>query len=99
MSIPKSKRWESKKYRQWVSTLPCIICLKTPSAPHHVKIKGHGGMSRKPSDYWCIPLCHEHHLEIHNAGKRTFAERHNIDYITEVCKICQQFITQKGGLT
>jgi hypothetical protein len=29
-------------------------------------------MSIKPSDDWCLSVCHAHHLEIHQKGEKTF---------------------------
>jgi hypothetical protein len=95
--IPKLQRWESKKYRKWVSEHPCIICGKSPpNDPHHLKIKGNGGMSRKPDDVWCVPLCREHHNEIETSGKLSFEATYNIDLIISTLTLCQEWI-MKGN--
>ena len=36
-------------------------------------------MSMKPSDRWCISLCHECHARQHQMGEQSFAEFHRID--------------------
>lgn len=56
---------ENRHYREWVKSLPCCIlsCRKMgPSDPHHIvnQFKAKGG---KTSDYWTMPLCHDHHQE------------------------------------
>jgi hypothetical protein len=31
-----------------------------------------GGMGLKPSDTWTVPLCRDHHGEIHRLGEQVF---------------------------
>jgi hypothetical protein len=33
----------------------------------------------KPSDRWCVPLCHPHHVEGHQTGWRTFEAKRQVD--------------------
>lgn len=33
----------------------------------------------KPSDCWAVPLCHGHHVELHNKGERPFDDWHGLD--------------------
>lgn len=53
------------------------------SDPAHVRRGTDGGTSLKPSDSWVLPLCHPHHLEQHQVGERTFAQRHGLDLKAE----------------
>jgi hypothetical protein len=53
------------------------VCGFTPSDPHHVFT---GGMGTKCDDNLAIPLCHKHHTELHNNGKKSFAAKYNINY-------------------
>ena len=69
-------------YRAWVRTLPCTICgaVWRIEAAH----TGYdGGMSMKPSDYSCIPLCKNCHTAgrgaYHHIGKRAFERTYGID--------------------
>jgi len=70
----KIQRWESKRYREWVSTLPCIRCgIEGISQPHHIKGIGHfSGAGRKADDFLCMPLCAPHndrpgcHRDLHD---------------------------------
>jgi len=57
----KMKIYRSEKYKKFIRSKPCIICGKTSQA-HHVRRSYFGaGMSIKPSDFVCIPLCSECH--------------------------------------
>lgn len=73
--IPKIKRWESKKYRDWVAMLPCGNCSVTDDTiiAHHLTaiMAPHcGGAGQKASDYLTMPLCHKCHHDIHNPPSR-----------------------------
>ena len=59
-------RWRSRKYLDWVKTLPCVMCGAPADDPHH--IKGVGGMSGAgltAPDWAVMPVCRQHHDEIH----------------------------------
>ena len=67
-----------KKYIKFIKELSCIVCqAPPPSDPHHSET---GGRGTKASDTTAIPLCHAHHNELHCSGKKTFANKHGIDY-------------------
>lgn len=62
---PKAKRWHKKKYEDWIKTQSCMICGK-PAEPHHIKgIGNFSGSGLKADSILCMPLCHEHHMEMH----------------------------------
>ena len=77
---------QEKKYRKWINTLPCFVCLMLdltaipPSEAHHQQKKGHGIMGGKISSFRCIPLCHHHHSEFHIQGRTFFSEKYNVEY-------------------
>lgn len=50
--------------------LRCWICLK-PGENHHIRTRGAGG-GNEPTNV--IPLCREHHTEIHKKGVRTMTQ-------------------------
>jgi hypothetical protein len=69
-------------YRAWIRTLPCTICGSgwRVEAAH----TGYdGGMSMKPSDYSCIPLCRNCHTAAkgayHRIGRPSFEQKFSID--------------------
>lgn len=49
----------SEKYVAFVRSYPCIVCAR-PAESHHAF--GRRGVSIKPSDFACVPLCHVHHM-------------------------------------
>jgi len=71
MSLDKHRRMESRKYLDWVATLPCIACKIEDGTvvAHHLKSRGSplsGGTGWKSDDYNVMPLCYKHHTDIHN---------------------------------
>ena len=51
-----------------VGTLPCLICKQLPSHPHHLTFAQPRGLALKVSDEFVVPLCAEHHNDLHRTG-------------------------------
>jgi len=66
MKRPKRIRWMDEKYLAWVKTQPCECCGRPSDDPHHLIGWGQGGMGTKAHDSLVIPLCRQHHTELHN---------------------------------
>ncbi len=75
MKRPKRRRWVNEKYTRWVKTQPCTCCGKPADDPHHLIGHGQGGMGTKSHDIFTLPLCREHHNELH-ADPLAFEEKH-----------------------
>lgn len=94
---PKQKPARSAKYLKWAGSLHCAVngCSASTSAAHHVYT---GGMGTKCDDSKTIPLCDPfgHHTELHQVGKRSFAEKYVIDF-EEVIARCRQLWINQGG--
>ncbi len=65
MLKPKRRRWVNEKYTRWVKAQSCVCCNKPADDPHHLIGHGQGGMGTKAHDLFVIPLCREHHDELH----------------------------------
>ena len=76
LGIP--KRIRDADHLAYVRSLPCLICARTPSEPHHLRFAQPRGLSSKPSDEWTVPLCLLHHRALHDAGseERWWEEQH-----------------------
>ena len=73
--LKKPLRRIATDYLRFVKTRPCAVCRRAASDAHHLVSRGAGG-----SDYKAIPLCREHHAEIHQLGRQRFEERHGLDF-------------------
>lgn len=65
MAIPKLKRFENRKWLQFVKSQPCVCCGARADDPHHIIGHGGGKMGGKEHDLFTIPLCRVHHNELH----------------------------------
>ena len=73
MKFPKQKRYRSKAYLKKVAALPCVICGRDDivQAHHEIGTKQRGMGLRSPDDR-TLPLCPQHHDELHRWGVETW---------------------------
>ena len=67
--LPKRKPWRSRRYLDWVKSLPCCICNFPADDPHHEQAEAQGGVGTRPSDERAIPMCRVHH-DMRQHGKQ-----------------------------
>ena len=95
-SFFKKKTPRSEKYKAWIREQPCVVpgCGRTGETiiPAHMAT---GGTGIKCSDYYMLPLCHDHHMEEH-AGRETFAEKHNLDVWKLIAEHIEAYVEEKG---
>lgn len=59
-------RWRSRAYLDWVKAQPCVVCGCSADDPHHAKGIGNlSGSALTAPDSMAMPVCREHHDEIH----------------------------------
>ena len=89
-TIPKDAPWRSKKYRQWVKSLPCVATGAPADDAHHITGTGKSGMGTKPGDNYCIPLTRAMHTLLHNdpaAWEKLYGRQiDHLDRIIELAK-------------
>jgi hypothetical protein len=80
----------SRRYLQWVKTIPCVLCVEnhlTPAEgttdPHHLFGSVHG---LKSSDLTVVPLCREHHQEA-----EAHPERHRMTLLQALVVCLHEF--------
>jgi hypothetical protein len=78
----------NRRHLDWIRTLPCCVpgCQR-PCIPHHVRTAANSGTALKPPDTETVPLCHEHHQELHDKGRITFQRKHAVD-LAEIAAWC-----------
>lgn len=65
LTIPREEPLRSDAYLAWVRTLPCVQCQVRPcGTAHHMIDHGRHGQA-KESDFLSMPICHQHHMELH----------------------------------
>jgi hypothetical protein len=66
--IRKSIRKRNKAHLAFVASQLCLVCQRSPCDAHHLKFAQPGSLGRKVSDEFTVPLCREHHQELHRYG-------------------------------
>lgn len=84
---PKTLPFKSQSYLSHVRSMQCIVCGSNDTVAHHVKTRGSGG-----GDTFAVPLCAEHHNEIHTIGIDTFQERYGINLWQELFFVTKSWI-------
>ena len=80
--ISEPKRIRCKEHLRYVAQQPCIICGRSPSHAHHIRLAQSNGLGLKVSDEFTVPLCAIHHQQNHATGnERLWWQEHKIDPI------------------
>jgi hypothetical protein len=64
----KEMRRRNKAHLAFVAAQPCLVCQRSPCDAHHLKFAQPRSLGRKVSDEFTVPLCREHHQELHRHG-------------------------------
>jgi hypothetical protein len=68
LKIGAAKRNRDKTHLRFVASQPCLLCQRTPSDPHHLRFAQPRALGMKVSDEFTVPLCREHHRQLHHSG-------------------------------
>jgi hypothetical protein len=52
----------------FVAAQPCLVCQRFPCDAHHLKFAQPRALGRKVSDEFTVPLCRDHHQQLHHHG-------------------------------
>jgi hypothetical protein len=66
--IPKPIRRRNKSHLAFVASQPCLVCQRCPCDAHHIKFAEPRTLGRKVSDEFTVPLCRDHHVQLHHVG-------------------------------
>jgi hypothetical protein len=67
-SLNKPLRRRSKAHLAFVRAQPCVVCQRQPCDAHHLKFAQARALGRKVSDEFTVPMCRDHHTELHRHG-------------------------------
>ncbi len=82
--LRKETRRRNKPHLAFVSSQPCLVCRRSPCDAHHLKFAQPRSLGRKVSDEFTVPLCREHHQELHRHGnERAWWANLQIDALKE----------------
>ena len=64
----KTERKRNKAHLRFVAARPCLVCKRRPCDAHHLKFAQPRSLGRKVSDEFTVPLCRDHHIQLHRHG-------------------------------
>jgi hypothetical protein len=67
-TLRKPTRQRNKTHLAFVASQPCLICQRTPCDAHHIKFAEPRALGRKVSDEFTVPICRDHHIQLHHHG-------------------------------
>jgi hypothetical protein len=68
LTIGEPKRLRDKDHLRFVASQQCLVCGREPSDPHHLRFSQPRALGLKASDEFTVPLCRDHHQQLHQAG-------------------------------
>lgn len=66
--LNKPLRRRSKAHLAFVRAQACVVCQRQPCDAHHLKFAQTRALGRKVSDEFTVPMCRDHHTELHRHG-------------------------------
>lgn len=62
------RRHRDRNHLKFVASQGCLLCNRQPSDPHHLRFAQPRALGLKVSDQFTVPLCREHHRQLHQSG-------------------------------
>jgi hypothetical protein len=62
------RRRRNKAHLAFVAAQPCLICQRSPCDAHHLRFAQPRSLGSKVSDEFTVPLCRDHHRQLHDHG-------------------------------
>ena len=68
LALSAPRRICDREHVRSVAKHPCLVCGRRPADAHHLRFAQSPTLGCKVSDEFTVPLCREHHREIHHCG-------------------------------
>jgi ERF superfamily len=69
--LRKPTRRRNTAHLAFVAAQPCLVCQRSPCDAHHLKFAQPRSLGRNVSDEFTVPLCRDHHRELHRQGNES----------------------------
>jgi hypothetical protein len=100
LSIAAPRRYRDREHLRSIVKMPCLVCGRKPSDPHHLRYPQPRALGRKASDEFAVPLCRMHHRELHRAGdERAWWKVAGIDPLKVARKLWKEARVNGGRIT
>ena len=94
LTIGEPKRLRDKDHLRFVASQSCLVCGRQPSDPHHLRFAQPRALGLKVSDEFTVPLCRDHHQQLHQAGNE-LAWWHDLNI--NALEVAKEFWAQSRG--
>lgn len=76
------KRSVNKKHLRFVASHPCCVCRRSPCQAHHPISCDSRRKFGKSHDWEAVPLCPEHHAELHDSigSEEKFKYKYDVNF-------------------
>jgi hypothetical protein len=99
LAVAAPRRYRNREHLRSVVKMPCLVCGRKPSDPHHLRYAQPRALGRKASDEFVVPLCRMHHREVHRAGdERAWWKAAGIDPLKVAGKLWKEARLNEGRL-
>jgi hypothetical protein len=96
--LRKPTRRRNKAHLAFVASQPCLVCQRSPCDAHHVKFAEPRALGRKVSDEFTVPLCRDHHQQMHRHGNEmAWWANLQIDALTEAKELWAATLLQTAA--
>lgn len=68
LAISEPRRLRDPEHLRFVASKGCLVCGKNRAQAHHLRFTQPSAMAKKVSDEFTVPLCSEHHRDLHRHG-------------------------------
>ena len=68
LALSEPRRVRDKEHLRFVASQPCLLCSALPSDAHHLRFSQPRALGRKVGDDFTVPLCRQHHRDLHDSG-------------------------------
>jgi len=68
LPLSEPRRLRDKEHLRFVASQPCLLCSTAPCDAHHLRFSQPRALGRKVGDDFTVPLCRQHHRDLHDSG-------------------------------
>jgi hypothetical protein len=99
LAIAAPRRYRNREHLRAIIKMPCMVCGRKPSDPHHLRYAQPRALGRKASDEFVVPPCRMHHREVHRAGdERAWWKAAGIDPLKVAHKLWKEARVNEGRI-
>ena len=98
LALSEPRRLRDKDHLRYVASQPCVLCNRILAEAHHVRFAQPKAFGTKVSDEFTVPLCRDHHRELHeNGSERAWWHDMGIDPLPVARSLWEESHAENGA--